>query len=88
MSKKKDKDSWKGRSIERKDFRRTHDAPEAPRHKGKKKKDTKKWCRGKVGVAHTFEWTDRGNYRFTYKVEVCSTCGKHGRYDFNSNLFK
>ena len=85
MSKEKDKDSWKARSVKRKDFRHTHGDPEVASKGKSKKKDTKKWCRGKIGVDHTYEWIDRGNYRFGYKIEICSNCGRHGRYDFGSN---
>lgn len=45
-----------------------------------KKKNTKKWCKGKEGVKHVWEvrklydWTDR------ITAEVCVTCGKHGKF--------
>lgn len=50
-----------------------HDTPLKPRAK----KDTKKWCRGKVGVPHEFHqriwfcWLDEVHYR-----TVCVNCRK------------
>lgn len=50
---KRDPDDWKARGIKKRDFNHAHDEPEVPRKTGKsKKKNTKRWCRGKEGREH------------------------------------
>lgn len=67
--------------------RTTVDAPPAiPKHQAKK--NTKRWCRGKVGVEHRFEWIHDTRYDYQLKsdprtwwwTEKCIACGKHDRY--------
>lgn len=51
---KRDPDDWKARGIKKRDFNHSHDEPEVPKKNPskRKKKDTKTWCRGKVGREH------------------------------------
>jgi hypothetical protein len=46
-------------------------------------KDTKKWCRGKVGVEHKPEcfkfdagWVNAGSMAVAWRELVCTECGK------------
>lgn len=39
------------------------------------RKDTKRWCRGKVGVKHSPEW--RPDHIAQFTVYACTTCGRH-----------
>jgi hypothetical protein len=45
-----DMTSWKSSGIIARDFRHSHNGPEIS--KAPKKKNTKKWCKGKIGVKH------------------------------------
>ena len=78
----KDDDSWKASGIKRRDFRSAHDAPEVPRRSGpKRKKNTKKWCRGREGKEHTIVRFEKNKY---YSVDKCSVCGKELKWYWNS----
>ncbi len=54
-----------------------------PRGGSPKRKNTKKFCRGKPGVVHTFkeelilDFAGSKMYQ-----EKCTNCGKHGKYRF------
>lgn len=75
----KDPDSWKARSIAKRDAKHIHDGPEVPKPPRNKRKDTKKWCRGKVGVGHKYEtvsWPVHASYTSAYVIDKCSECGK------------
>lgn len=60
--------------------KRIPDPPEEPRRSSRK--DTKRWCRGKVGVEHAYEWAD--DKRFDYdgtreglpRTLACTACGR------------
>jgi hypothetical protein len=71
---------WKESGIKRRDFRSIRNGPETPPHRSKK--NTAKWCRGKVGKEHdwheviwypSYLWHDRAP---RYVQDVCSLCGK------------
>lgn len=49
-----------------------------PRQRAGKRKDTVKWCKGRVGIKHDFVQTlHRSRYEaFTYYTCKCQTCGK------------
>lgn len=61
-----------------------------PRHGGGK--STAKWCRGRVGIPHTWEWIrndrlpnasgyvgrTRNKPNRVWETQVCFDCGKHG----------
>lgn len=78
---------WKEGAIKRRDFRAAKDSPEVPKP-GHRKKDTKNWCRGKVGTPHSFRRTmDHWAARTTWSLWVhskkttniifrCTNCGK------------
>ena len=88
MSKKKDADSWRYGGIKRRDFRHAHDEPEVPRHQGKKK-NTKKFCKGKQGVEHvsvrrakTYK-NSKGETKTMYHYIECENCKKRLRFDWS-----
>lgn len=72
--------------------RRIDQDPE--RTRGKSKKDTKRWCRGKEGKEHTLAiemnpmWMSLGRtcqqaerwFNGCYHEELCTTCGKVTRW--------
>ena len=39
------------------------------------RKNTKRWCRGRVGVTHLPEW--RADHLPNFMVYACTTCGRH-----------
>jgi hypothetical protein len=51
-----------------------------PRHR----KDTRRWCRGKVGVPHSSEWRAMGSAS-SYRLLVCLSCGKHLDWCFHAS---
>jgi hypothetical protein len=65
-------------------------AKEQPsRHVGLHRKRTRRWCKGKVGTPHEFEWVrwlDLGVHWYsdgrsiTWYIEKCRACGRHGRF--------
>lgn len=67
--------------------------PEDPR-KAPSKKDTKHWCKGKIGREHKLAWIDHPGFMLTewqrdhniepLKLKRCSTCGKHFDVCWNS----
>ena len=80
---------WKERANKRRDERHTK-TPEM-HHPSPAKKDTKKWCKGKVGREHTLkvlDGKDKGSYvqreggskKFVimekWRYLICTTCGK------------
>lgn len=68
-----DGDSWKASGIRRRDFRSSKEEPEINRHMGNRKKNTKKWCKGKVGKKHTVEGHRMERY---CHVDFCTVCRK------------
>jgi hypothetical protein len=73
-----DSDSWKASGLKRRDFRHTHDGPEVTRHVGKRRKSTKRWCRGVKGREHQPVVEQRRWYDLT----LCSVCHKHLSYSW------
>jgi hypothetical protein len=82
---------WRVRANERRDARHTKTPVEVPKPAAaNKKKDTRRWCRGKVGVEHTPKCVDYGeakhaptdycghpvNHYEGWKLLICTTCGK------------
>lgn len=68
--------SWgKEGANRRRDFRQTHDGPEAPAHRSRK--DTKRWCRGVVGREHVYVWFRIEPCVFRCWIRACEGCGKH-----------
>ena len=71
-----DSDSWKASGIRRRDFRSSKEEPETNRHMGDQKKNTKKWCKGKVGREHDIVHQVRQRSYGTLHVDVCQRCQK------------
>jgi hypothetical protein len=78
---------WKESATRRRDARQTK-APDI-RAPSASKKNTKKWCRGKVGAEHKpvcvsyNEWENRrtwAKWSKDWKVLICSECGKQLDY--------
>jgi hypothetical protein len=55
------------------------DPPDPPRRSSKK--NTRRWCRGKVGREHVRRWTIKPGI-ITYNIEACSECDREFRYCF------
>lgn len=69
---------WSQSGVQRRDRRATHDDP-PERALSRRKKDTKRWCRGKVGQEHDYVHWYTKTYSFfnrTYTVYRCSRCRK------------
>jgi len=69
-------DKREGRMLPR-DQRRID--PERERHGKNKRKDTKRWCRGKEGKEHqpiTSRWFNLPCDRYCWHRMICSVCGK------------
>lgn len=74
MRLKEDTSSWHSSSIIKRDFRHN---PEVASRKPRSKKDTKRWCRGKVGVKHVFQLIERAEFKvFAWNTNKCVNCGK------------
>lgn len=67
-----DDSSWRAGGIRHRDNRHDHGTSEVPRHRGKKK-DTKKWCKGKVGREHQISTVEKWDWCL---VDKCMVCGK------------
>lgn len=81
---------WQERANRRRDER--HTAGEIRRPSGSKK-DTKKWCRGKVGVKHDpvcadYNTLKRATFAPEWKVLVCRNCGKELDNYWPTRFFK
>lgn len=55
-----------------------------------KSKDTKKWCRGKVGIEHKMAWVDPYPNQYTrirgvWYDYLCAECGK--KFDYCSKFW-
>jgi hypothetical protein len=86
-------DDWKARARKRHDERHTKilDAPTEPNTS--KKKDKKRWCRGKEGVEHKLQCmkyneVKHTKYSFgeTWRLLVCTECGKELDYHYPHNF--
>jgi len=91
---------YKKSSTDRRDTRNAKDGPEAPKPRASKK-NTRKWCKGKVGVEHTPVCRDyrevkhSGDLTFGerqvslyqgWKILMCSECGKELDYYYPMGL--
>ena len=75
MRLKEDSSSWKSSSIKRRDFR--HDPSQPQRTKFSRKKDTKKWCKGRVGEVHELELKESTTFlMWAWDYYKCTRCGK------------
>lgn len=72
-----DKDSWRAGGVICRDARHDKSQPSRPGRASKKKKDTKRWCRGKAGVEHRPRWRQcRKAHFYERLVFACEACGK------------
>lgn len=74
---------WRERANRRRDER--HTALPCIRPPSSSKRDTKKWCRGKVGAEHRpicvgYNALKNVTYAPDWKVLLCTECGKHLNY--------
>lgn len=81
----KDKDSWAAGGVLRRDFRQDKSVDGVSG--AGRKKNTKKWCKGKEGRPHVPVWTEaKGNYSWAKEhpiMEVsCERCGKVFETDY------
>lgn len=76
-----DSTSWMAGSVLRRDARQVRDNPEV-KHPGKK--NTRKWCKGKIGREHlvaTREWMPGKSWNHRQHLEdYCVHCGKVMRF--------
>jgi hypothetical protein len=74
MRLKEDNTSWNASSILKRDFRHDHSENKML---FRSHKNTKKWCRGKVGVEHVTAW-HKHTWLFGEVMYVgkCKNCGK------------
>lgn len=72
MRLKEDSSNWKASNV----LRKVTEIPEeVPRRM--KKKDTNKWCKGKVGVKHKYELISESKFhRLTWSEYRCTVCRK------------
>jgi len=80
MRLKEDNTSWKSGGIKHRDNRHDKSVEDVPKHKAKKK-NKKKWCKGKEGRKHVliFQKSKYGSWRPQNNplMEVaCGNCGK------------
>jgi hypothetical protein len=73
-------ESWREGATVRRDARRTA-VDDTPKTRGLSSRDTRRWCKGKIGVEHKHEvkpWSDLKKHGFVldWLVLFCSTCGK------------
>lgn len=74
MRLKEDSYSYKSSNIKRRMYRQS---PFEVRGKYKSKKDTSKWCKGKIGIPHNFIEKSFIKFNiFSYKKLECCNCGK------------
>lgn len=88
----RDADDWGG--LDKPAFQHTHAGPEVLPHKSNK--NTKRWCKGKVGREHDYAerrlttcWGTHGKAGYTEVwTTMCNACGKHKaneyRYPFGT----
>lgn len=73
MRLKEDKKSWRVSAILKRDFK--HDSSEPSRIRYRSKKDTKRWCRGKVGIEHDYRIKEKKKFLdWSWETHVCSKC--------------
>jgi hypothetical protein len=71
---------WKKSAVDRRDARNTK-SPEVP-VRNKSKKNTRIWCKGKIGEKHVTKCVDyvgtkkTSKYAKNWRILVCTVCGK------------
>lgn len=82
MRLKERKDNWRSHAIVKRDFKHDHSDLSViySSHKNKSK-----WCKGKVGVKHNFQWhKETWLFGINMLVGECATCGKHMYRDYQA----
>jgi len=75
MTLKEDSSSWRSRALIKRDFKHDHGELQAIY---RSHKNTRIWCRGKIGVQHHVLWHEEGwLFDTTMYVGKCLGCGKH-----------
>lgn len=75
MRLKKDSSSWRASGIIKRDFKHDHSQP--TRGHFHNSKDTRKWCKGKVGKLHNYQRALKWEFgTHKYYVDKCANCGK------------
>jgi len=77
---------WAGRSLRRPQYAREDDKPA----KHRTKKNTRKWCKGKPGVEHQWDWGIDSRFLgypwatrdSRHYINTCTVCGKHNHNPF------
>lgn len=81
-----DAGDWNADVIKRRAFRHTMNGPEVPKG-SRSKKNTKKWCKGKVGVEHTPVGKWGAGWHNYMCILACTRCGKHLDYWYSRSFF-
>ncbi len=66
--------SWHASGVVVRDARHTHNGPSEPAHRATK--DKRRWCRGKVGVAHKLVVRLDTSWIRPQLLRYCTVCGK------------
>lgn len=74
MRLKEDSSNYNAESVKRKEFRHSPVSYEVVKRKSKK--DTKRWCKGVIGVEHEWEKITPRNVYKGMRLNVCRKCGK------------
>lgn len=76
----KSPDGWNASGVRHRDARHDHSGPEVAPAKKKRRKNTRRWCRGKVGVEHRVVRTvtavhETATGTYTEYDYSCTGCG-------------
>ena len=85
MRLKEDNRSWNAHNVIRKNIRHTKDPDDTMKHRSKK--NTAKWCKGKVGKKHLTHWVHIYSSTFDWYELICTVCNKVCDNWFTSSLF-
>jgi hypothetical protein len=66
--------NWREGGLILREFRASKDGPEVITKN--KRKNTRRWCKGKAGVNHVFKVKHSHWARFCFCMDVCENCGK------------
>ncbi len=74
MRLKEDSSSYNSSNVKRRLYRQS---PVIARGKLRNKKNTKKWCKGKIGVPHNYvDVKETKFYNISWITSTCTNCGK------------
>ena len=78
-------DSWAASGIIRRDFRAAKDAPEVPGARNRGRKNTKRWCKGKVGREHDVRSVNENFHACHRDCSYLKENGGSGYHPWNMN---